>query len=150
MIELYSKQFSAAECKYPTPEQECLAVLRAVQRFRYYLVLAGALRFVVKSDHKGLASLYKHADSSTRLFRWAQKLANYDYTIEWHSGKSLDAQLPDALSRVITAAMPSLQAHSSTPPSPQSAAPLSSPTPPAMTPTGDPPEPRYARSGVTC
>lgn len=60
-----------------------------------------------------LASLYKHAGSPTRLFRWAQELANHDYNIEWHSGKSLEAQLPGALGRtILKAAAPCLQPNS--------------------------------------
>jgi hypothetical protein len=101
-VEFYSKQHSDAERKYATPEKEALAVLRALTRFRTYLLMANTFKIVVKSDHRGLTSLYKHADESTRLWRWAQKMNEYDYVVEWLAGKSADAATPDGLSRART------------------------------------------------
>ena len=98
-VEFYSKQLSPAEKKYAACEKEALAVLRALTRFRTFLLMANTFTIVVRSDHKGLTSLYKHADESSRLYRWAQQLNEYDYTLQYMSGKSMDAAVPDGLSR---------------------------------------------------
>ena len=98
-VEFYSKQLSDAEKKYAACEKEALAVLRALTRFRTFLLMANTFTIVVRSDHKGLTSLYKHADESSRLYRWAQQLNEYDYTLKYMSGKSMDAAVPDGLSR---------------------------------------------------
>ena len=101
-VEFYSKQHTDAEKNYATCEKEALAVLRALTRFRPYLLMANKFTIVVRSDHRGLTSLYKHADESSRLYRWAQQLNEFDYVVEWMSGKSIDAAVPDGLSRART------------------------------------------------
>jgi len=99
VIEFYSKQLTATQARYSTAERECLAILKGLERFRTYLLFANRFKIIVRSDHRGLTSLYKHADESSRLFRWALKLNEFDYDIEYMPGKSDEAALPDGLSR---------------------------------------------------
>ena len=99
VIEFYSKQLTDAERKWCTAEREAFAILSGLTKFRQYILMAQNFKVVVRSDHRGLTSLYKHADDSSRLYRWAQQLEDYDYKIEWLAGKSEQAMLPDGLSR---------------------------------------------------
>ena len=99
VIEFYSKQLTDAERKWCTAEREAFAILNGLTKFRQYILMAQNFKVIVRSDHRGLTSLYKHADESSRLYRWAQQLEDYDYKIEWVAGKSEQALLPDGLSR---------------------------------------------------
>ena len=99
VIEFYSKQLTDAERKWCTAEREAFAILTGLTKFRQYILMAQNFKVIVRSDHRGLTSLYKHADDSSRLYRWAQQLEDYDYKIEWLAGKSEPAMLPDGLSR---------------------------------------------------
>ena len=99
VVEYYSKQLDRTEQNYATCEKECYAILKGLQRFRKYLLMANRFTIIVKTDHRGLQSLYKHSDESSRLFRWALKLNEFDYNIQYMSGKGDDVILPDGLSR---------------------------------------------------
>jgi hypothetical protein len=101
-VEFFSKQLTLAERKYAVCEREALAILRALQKFKPYLLMANSFEILVKSDHRGLTSLYKHADESTRLWRWAQQMNEFTYVVKWMSGKSEDAAIADGLSRART------------------------------------------------
>ena len=99
VVEYMSMPLRDGEPNYAACELEALAVLRAVERFRPLLLYGPRFKLHVRSDHRGLVSLYRHSDESSRLFKWAQDLAEFDYEIHWHAGKSTAAQLPDGLSR---------------------------------------------------
>jgi hypothetical protein len=98
-IEYYSKQLTETECKYAAVEREALGVVRALSRFRSYLLMAPTFEIVVRNDHRGLTPLYRHADESSRLYRWAAELNEFDFVVRWMRGTSEDAKLPDGLSR---------------------------------------------------
>jgi len=80
-----SKKFSQAERKYSTSEQECLAIIFAVKKLRYYL--DNAVPFTIQTDHHPLTWLKVSADGNARIHRWALLLQEYSFDIEHRAGK---------------------------------------------------------------
>lgn len=95
VIAYASRALIAAERNYTTTEQECLAVLWSVRKFRCYLE---GYHFTVITDHSSLRWLHNLKNPSGRLGRWALELQEYDYLIVHRKGAL--HHVPDALSRI--------------------------------------------------
>ncbi|XP_019884900.1 uncharacterized protein LOC109610415 [Camponotus floridanus] len=94
VIAFASKALSEAEKKDSTTDQECLAVVWSIKKFRPYLE---GYNFKVITDHNNLRWLHNLKNSTGRLARWALELLKYDYTIEHQKGAL--HHVPDALSQ---------------------------------------------------
>jgi hypothetical protein len=80
-----SRTYSPAEANYNTSEEECLAVIWKIAKYREY-IFAKPIKIVV--DHHALCSLqFCKNPRNVRLASWEQKLQDVDYTIEHNSGK---------------------------------------------------------------
>lgn len=93
-VAFMSHKLSPAERNYPAHEQELLAIVTALQEWRHYLLGAP---FAVLTDNKGLEHFLRQLHGSARQIRWAQKLADYSFTISYTPGT--DNVVADALSR---------------------------------------------------
>lgn len=98
-IAFYSKKLSVTQKKYSATERECLGVILAIERFRHYI--EGSM-FKVISDAQSLKWLNQVSveGNSAWLVRWALKLQQYDFELEYRRG-GLN-MVADALSRINT------------------------------------------------
>ena len=93
-IAYLSKKMLDAETRYPTHEQELLAIITALKSWRHYL--HGA-KFTVRTDHHALRYFKSQPQLSARQARWKDVLANFDFEIEYVPGVS--NHVADGLSR---------------------------------------------------
>jgi len=92
-----SRKLSSAEKNYSSSELEMLAVVWAVDRLRQFLY---GREFVLRTDHlalKGIFSGKSKKGHSARVNRWASKIMEYKFTVEYIKGSS--NLVCDALSR---------------------------------------------------
>lgn len=92
-----SKKLNKAQRSYTVTEQECLAAMLSIKKFRAYIE---GHEFTIITDHASLKWLMSQTDLSTRLSRWALKLQGYKFHIRHRKG-SMNI-VPDALSRTNT------------------------------------------------
>ncbi|XP_041451796.1 uncharacterized protein K02A2.6-like [Drosophila obscura] len=88
------EQDSSTSMNYSVPEKECLAAVKAIEKFRAYVEL---MPFTVITDHASLQWLMKFKALDGRLARWSLALQAYDFEIEHPKGK--DNVVADMLSR---------------------------------------------------
>ena len=93
-IAYYSRKLKDTENKYSISEREALAIFEGVKNFKPYLWLQN---FKIVTDHTALKYLLKNKHTVPRIARWALFLSDFDYEIEYKSGKS--HFVPDYLSR---------------------------------------------------
>ena len=93
-IAFMSKKLNSAERNYPVHEQELLAVIQAIREWKCYL---DGQKFKIITDHKSLIYLQKQPHLSSRQTRWVEFLAQFDFDMEYKSGKL--NTVADALSR---------------------------------------------------
>lgn len=92
------RKFRGAELNYSTPEQECLAVVFGVQKFRPFIE---GFEFDIITDHHSLIWLLHQPNPANRLARWVLQLQQFDFQIRHRKG-ALNV-VPDALSRIYPA-----------------------------------------------
>ena len=93
-VAYYSRSLSIAEHNYSVIEQECLAIVESLKRFRHYLI---GRKFQILTDHKPLEWLASQK-SIGRLWRWAVIIQEYEFTIKHRRGQ--ENSNADALSRL--------------------------------------------------
>ena len=93
-VAYFSRKLTAPEKNYAITELECLALVKAVDHFGYYL--AGK-HFTVTTDHKALEALQTSKRLTGRLARWSLSLQHLSYTVRYKAGKA--HQNADGLSR---------------------------------------------------
>lgn len=99
-----SKKTSEAESKLHSYELEVIAVVRAVEKFRIYLL---GNPFVVVTDCKAFATTMDKKDTIPKIARWAMTLQEYEFEVQHRAGTSM--QHVDALSRMYFIEVPSVR-----------------------------------------
>ena len=93
-VAYYSKSLQPAETRYSIREKELLAVVRALERYRHFLI---GHTVVVKTDHQSLLYLLNSKNQpNSRLSRWLELLCQFNIHIQYIKGKS---NIADPLSR---------------------------------------------------
>ncbi len=90
-----SKRLLDRESRYSVIERECLAVVWAVGKFKFFVY---GQHFCIDSDHQPLLYLQKSQNENPRLTRWALFLQNYSFTLR--SIRGCLNSTADALSRL--------------------------------------------------
>ena len=89
-----SGKTSPAEEKYISYELEVLAIVKALKKFRVYLL---GIPFKIVTDCRAFALTMRKKDLCVRVARWAILLEEFDYKVEHRPGTSM--MHVDALSR---------------------------------------------------
>ena len=84
VISYASIQLNRSQRNYSVTELEMLAIIWSTTKFRPYLY---GTHFTIKSDHHSLCFLMSLRDPNSRLARWALRMSEYQFTIEYKSGK---------------------------------------------------------------
>ena len=90
-----ARTLNKAERNYATREQECLAIIFSLLKFRQYL---RGSEFEVFTDHQPLVHLRHNPTNSARIERWLIIMNDYHFKITWKRGEANPAA--DALSRM--------------------------------------------------
>ena len=99
-VQFASRSLNPAESKYSQIEREALSIVFGCQKFKNFLF---GCKFIVKNDHNPLTKLFGTSCSipencSARIKRWALKLSQFDFKVEYIKGS--DNLNGDFLSRL--------------------------------------------------
>ena len=92
-----SHKMSDAETRYPTHDKEMLAIINMLGEWRTYLQGRQPFTIRVLTDHNSLQYFMTQQSMSARQSRWLDKLADFDFKIEYIKGPT--NVVADALSR---------------------------------------------------
>jgi hypothetical protein len=95
-IAFYSRKLIPAEINYQIYDKELLAIVAAFTHWRHYLEFSQHTTIVI-TDHKNLEYFNTTRNLSRRQVRWSEILSDYNFIIQYRSGKANGAA--DALSR---------------------------------------------------
>lgn len=90
-----SQKLSPSERKYSVTERECLAVIKAIEKFRGYVENS---HFTVYCDHSSLTYLKTMKNPTPLMCRWILRLNAFTFDIKYRKG-SVNV-VPDCLSRI--------------------------------------------------
>ncbi|KAF9752794.1 Retrovirus-related Pol polyprotein from transposon 17.6, partial [Nosema granulosis] len=96
MISAFSKNFDKHQLNYSVTDKELLAVVKSIEHYRHYLL---GKEFILRTDHKALTYLWESNNPTSRLLRWAMKLQEYKFRIDYIKGEDNAA---DGYSRINT------------------------------------------------
>ena len=94
-IAYYSEALKGKSKLLSTYDKEMLAVVKAVRKWRPYLL---GRAFVIKTDHRSLKYLLEQRLTMPSQARWLPKIMGFNYTIQYQNGK--ENQGTNALSRI--------------------------------------------------
>ncbi|XP_071937632.1 uncharacterized protein [Coffea arabica] len=90
-----SKALSTRNLGLSAYENELLALVKAVTKWKHYLV---GYHFIIKTDHQSLKYLLDQKLTTALQHKWLAKLLGLDYEIQYKKGT--DNKVADALSRL--------------------------------------------------
>ena len=91
-----SRTLRGGEKNYAVIEKECLSIVWAIEKFKYYLY---GREFVIQTDQQPLLYLKNMRNSNGRLMRWSLALQSYSFVVDYIKGS--DNVGADLLSRCV-------------------------------------------------
>nr|ABL86696.1 putative pol protein [Adineta vaga]ABL86699.1 putative pol protein [Adineta vaga] len=79
-----SKKFTTTQMNWPATEQECYAIIHAIEKWHKYL---DGREFIIETDHKPLLPFNLKQQLNSKCERWRLKLQQYKFTIRYIKGK---------------------------------------------------------------
>ncbi|CAF5193340.1 unnamed protein product, partial [Rotaria sp. Silwood1] len=89
-----SKKLTRTQINWPTIEQECYAIVQAIEKWDKYL---RGHEFILETDHEPLIHFANKEQLNKRCERWRLKLAEYRFKVKHIQGKK--NHMADYLSR---------------------------------------------------
>ena len=89
-----SKKLTKTQTKWPTIEQECYAIIQAIEKWDKYL---RGQEFTIETDHEPLLSFTNKEQVNKKCERWRLRLAEYRFKMKHIQGKKNN--MADYLSR---------------------------------------------------
>ncbi|CAF5098327.1 unnamed protein product, partial [Rotaria magnacalcarata] len=83
-IAYLSKKFTTTQMNWPATEQECYAIIFAIEKWYKYL---DGCPFIIETDHKPLLPFNIKQQLNSKCERWRLKLQQYQFTIRYIKGK---------------------------------------------------------------
>ena len=80
LVAFFSEALKGSMLALSTYEKEMLAIVKAIRKWRPYLL---GKPFIVRTDQKSLKYLMEQRITSPAHTRWLQKILGYDYTIQY-------------------------------------------------------------------
>ncbi|KAL5734919.1 hypothetical protein ACOSP7_032780 [Xanthoceras sorbifolium] len=96
-IAFESRKLNDTERRYTVQEKEMTAVVHCLRTWRHYLL---GSHFIIRTDNVATSYFQTQKTLSPKQARWQDFLAEFDYTLEYKSGKA--NLVADALSRNVT------------------------------------------------
>ena len=96
-IGLYSKSLDSSQKNYSAHKKELLAIVKAINHFRYYLF---GNKFTIITDHNSLKYMLTQKDLNTTISSWSEFIFSFNFAVVHCPGKN--NFLPDFLSRIPT------------------------------------------------
>ncbi|KRH93153.1 putative LTR retrotransposon, partial [Pseudoloma neurophilia] len=100
MVSAFSKSLEPAQKNYATTDKELLAIVKAFDHFRHYLL---GKEFLLRTDHKSLTYLHTCKNPTSRMLRWALRIQEYQFKVEYLEGPK---NFADSCSRINLIKMP--------------------------------------------
>ena len=79
-----SKKLTPAQQRWSPIEQECYAIVKAVELWHHY---SHGHHFILESDHKPLEALMRRSQMNDKCEPWRLRLQSYDFTVKHVKGK---------------------------------------------------------------
>ena len=93
-VAFYSSKLAKAERNYPVHEQELLAIIRALEHWRHFLMSG---KFEVITDHRTIEYFPRLKKLSRRQARWLHTWSEFEFDVHYRKGS--ENTVADALSR---------------------------------------------------
>lgn len=99
VLQYASRKKTGGETNYYSWKSELAAICDNLKHFYEFII---GKRFILRTDNKALKWIldYKDKKGPSMALRWKAFLANFDFEIDWRSGKSKEMAEADSLSRI--------------------------------------------------
>ena len=92
-VAFLSRKLTGAERNYDVHDKELLAVVECFKVWRHYLE-GSYIPITVQTDHANLEYFFRTTKLNARQARWAERLAAFDFRMEYKPGKANPADAP--------------------------------------------------------